>query len=414
MIASALSRSVCRTWSAVKAHEPTVTSAPPVRVAVVTTWAEKCGIADYASSLVASATRAAPQLEFTVLAADGTRATGDDASPRVVPSWSKGGEDVSRLVDALRRLRPSVVHVQFQYGFFPVEVLGAILEAARSMRIPSIVQLHKVTDPESKESLSTVAPALARADRLYIHNAADRQALARLGLDDGAVRLVPIGQATLPDEGRASARAGLGLDGYSHIVASFGFLLPHKGIAELVASLPRLLCKHPGLLLVLPCALYPSYWSVRYLRTCRLLASSLGVGSRVLFITEYLPMSSVAQVLHASDVIVLPYLDTGESASAAIRTALSAGRPVVATRQSAFDEVRDKLMTIENAGPVTIAHGVSAVLADPDLSASLAARARESAEVAAWPVVGREYASDLLDIAGARPSGGGAPQGDDG
>jgi len=375
-------------------------SAFPVRVAVITTWGEKCGIAEYSQSLLTQAAQSVPGLEFTVLAASGMRAIEPHQLPMAVPSWSKGSQDVTRIVEVLHRLQPAVVHVQFQYGFFPVQALGAILNAAHGIGAKTIVQFHKVVDPEGRESIATVAKELLRASRLYVHNSDDRRALSEMGLSERAIRLVAIGQSSQPAEERLSARIGIGLEGFPHIVASFGFLLPHKGILELISALPQMLREHPEMLLVLPCALYPSDSSIRYLRNCRLRASSLGVESRVLFITEFLPLPLVMRILHASDTIVLPYLATGESASAAIRMALSAGRPVIATDQSAFDEVRGSLMTIDGVDSVTIANAVSTVLDEPELYESLAAMALSSAESACWPTVGRVYGLDLLDVAG--------------
>ena len=87
---------------------------------------------------------------------------------------------------------------------------------------------------------------------------------------------------------------------------------------------------------------------------------------------------------------------TPESTSAAVRFALSAGRPVLTTGGGIFGDVADATYPIASCEPGAIAAAIETVLADPALAAHLAQQAERRARSTSWDRVAEEY-SDLLD-----------------
>ena len=74
--------------------------------------------------------------------------------------------------------------------------------------------------------------------------------------------------------------------------------------------------------------------------------------------------------------IVLPYQETGESSSAALRFILPLGRPVVVTDAPIFTDSRDALLVVDG-DPTSIEDGVRRVLMDTDLQRDLANRSAD-------------------------------------
>ena len=70
------------------------------------------------------------------------------------------------------------------------------------------------------------------------------------------------------------------------------------------------------------------------------------MGPFVTFVREYLPVHRSQELLGACDVVVMPYSETGESSSAALRTVLPVGRPIVTTDLPIFDDARDVLRQV--------------------------------------------------------------------
>jgi len=100
--------------------------------------------------------------------------------------------------------------------------------------------------------------------------------------------------------------------------------------------------------------------------------------------------------------LVLPYLESAEAASAAVRTALSASRPVITTVQPPFQEVRECVLEIGSPEPDSIASAVRSLVCDESLYETYAAKARDCALESSWPAVAGGYVGDLRHILGRR------------
>ena len=100
----------------------------------------------------------------------------------------------------------------------------------------------------------------------------------------------------------------------------------------------------PDVLLLAPCAIHPDPISAAYLDVCQAEIDRLGLGPNVTLVTEFLPDDEARTLLAASDVIALPYAETAESSSAALRFVLGIGAPVVTTDIRIFADAADVLL----------------------------------------------------------------------
>src|SRR5690606_34117410 len=136
--------------------------------------------------------------------------------------------------------------------------------------------------------------------------------------------LFPHGVLATPPLPDTSERARRGVEG-KRVLATYGFLLPHKGAQQLLRAFAQLAARDSSLHLLMVTALYPSGVSVQEKRECEALVDELGLQKRVTFITDFLPDSESLAWLQLADLIVYPYQFTQESSSAAVRGGLAAG-----------------------------------------------------------------------------------------
>ena len=327
---------------------------------MVTSWGTACGIAEYSKYLMDAAVRATP-VEFHVLAPDELMKDHGSEYP-VTRCWRPRSSDFRALVDALREIKPDLVHIQFQWAYYSSKSTADLIAAVKDLGLPVMVTFHTTSDlPDHSDSLSRVREALAEANLLLVHTADDVELFAEWGLDAN-VRLAPIGNFIADDEDPVVVREALGLSAYSPIIASFGFLQTHKGIMEAIESVALLRETHPDILYVAVSAVQQNPQSKAYRTACLERARELGIEDRVIVMGRFLANEEVIVALHAADIIVLPYHPTGESASGALTFALSSRRPVVTTAQPIFDTLSGMVRQIASPDPALIASAVEELL----------------------------------------------------
>ena len=333
----------------------------PLRVAWVSSWNARCGIASYSRYLV---DRLAPVADVQVLAARAAVTTAPD-EPSVTRCWAYG-EPLEELERALERAAPDVAVFQFAFGFYDFPQLARLLERLRRRGVATVITLHATRDVDEqgwKRSLRDLLEPLRGVDRLLVHSVPDLNRLKALGLVDN-VALVPQGVLRRPEADHRLVRAELGLPADAEIVASYGFLLPPKGIEELVSAFPAIAQRRPRAALLLANAIYPVPASSEVRDRVRALIQSLGAERRVALIDEYLTDDQSLALLEASDLIVYPYQRTGESASAAVRFGLASGRPVAVTPLEIFSDVAGAVHHLPGTAPAELAEGICGLLED--------------------------------------------------
>ena len=352
------------------------------RVAMVTTWNTRCGVADNTRNIV---DHAGAQVAIDIFASTDPKIIDPARELGVVRNWvNRWDPDLGALEEALRLSDADVVHFQFNFGFFELSRLAHLMERELDTR-GVVVTFHRTKDATidgEVVSLSSIKATLERVDRLIVHQSDDAQVLADMGLSEN-VTVVPLGSSGPPAISSTEARIALGL-GARPVVGTFGFLLPHKGTLELVRAVGALRDEFPDICLLAPCAHYPDVTSDEYETEVRAEIDRQGLGDSVLLMTDYLPDETVRILLRAADVIALPYGPTEESSSAALRFLLPLERPLVITDRSVFADCREWTFAVDPDDPQGMEDALRRVLVDPDLRDGLAARAGEGARRFRW------------------------------
>lgn len=347
-----------------------------MRIVFLTSFHERCGIATYSESLVAALERDA---EVTILAPK--RSAGDEGHGTQPPRlWNRNrafGLEALRVRSAIRAAAPDVVHLQVNLSLYSSRFLFALVRLLARDRIPVVATLHG-RDGGSwgrQFKLDRLLFGLRPAD-LIVHGAAHAAELAR-----DRVHVIPHGIDPMLPRDRDRARDALGIDRARPVIAHFGFLVPDKGIADVMRAVAALRARHPQLLYWICGAIYQSAESRAHYAELVELARSLGLGDALHLDGAFVPMDRALLELAAADFVVLNYLTGGsQGASGAARRALTSGTPVAVSEAPIFDDVREAVHTLHPP----LEGAIAALLDDRALAEATTESARRFCETHGW------------------------------
>jgi glycosyltransferase involved in cell wall biosynthesis len=373
-----------------------------LRISWISTWDVECGIAEYSNFLLESVVDDySASGELTILCDDRTPASAPGALPRVRPCWNGRDKDASELARAVSVSDPDVLVIQHQPGLISWQRLVGLLTDPRVRNRAIVVTFHaaqRLSDLDPAEQASIVA-ALRNVSRILVHRLADVNFFKGLGLVSN-VTLFPQGA---PAYAGAAPVRPLTTD-QAAIVGCYGFFLPGKGIDRLIEAAARLRQTWPKLRLRLINAEY-SDASLREVSRCQQLARRLGIADAVDWDTTFHPHEESLRRLRQCDLIVLPYEESRESSSAALRSAMASGVPVAVTPVSIFEEAAEAIHRFARNDVEAIASGVDGLLRDEGLRRQLQQGAEQWLAERSWHDLSRRLFGMLNGLAQARRDG---------
>lgn len=317
-----------------------------MKVGLITTWDDLCGIASYSRLLV-------PQLERHVTIG----VIPIDAGVRSEPgAYARVAREANGY---------DLVHLQHEGSFFgpgfcrpglaamvprwiaPGVGPSAFPRLVASLNVPLVVTVHElppaigapgeVTSPGPRWARAInrrcLRRSLARASAILVHSSGDFGKLTDMGLDQTKLHVVGLG---IPQPGhqvdRRSARGELGLEG-RFVLLMFGFVnwrKAHRTVVDLLPQLPE------DVMVLIAGAEHPQDDS-GYAESLRAHVASLGLADRVKFTGE-LSERGIAAVHAAADLaVVVP--DDMPGGSASLTTSLGYRLPVVGWGPTQFEEL---------------------------------------------------------------------------
>lgn len=253
----------------------------------------------------------------------------------------------------IRRYGPDLLVVQWWTTFLAPCFLGLLYLYRRAFPgFPVLALCHNVLPHETHwlDSMLTRA-VLSLATHHVVHSREDKARLLAL-LPHARVRVLEFPPyrsfASLRYE-RAQARHLLGLDQERPVLLFFGFVRPYKGLECLIRAVHRVTRHIPVHLLVVG-----EFWEDKrkYVRQIQ----DMGLSSYVTIVDRYVPNEEVGLYFGAANVVVLPYLETSQSA--VLQVAFEMGVPVIASDVGGLRE--------------SVRNGVDGLLVRPGDSAALA------------------------------------------
>ncbi len=367
----------------------------PFRIGWISSWNVRCGIAEYSRAL----------LEHSGLAGGDLIIFCDDRTAAAVPkpggpgvriAWHAGAsETMADLARAISEEDPAAVVVQHQPGLISWPALAALLADPRLSGRLVVLFLHSLEvlfDLPAAERADVLA-ALRGVSRVVVHRLADLNRLNAAGCGSN-ITLLPHGAAAPKSPPLVRALS----PGDPPLIGCHGFFLRHKGIGTLIEAIAALSREWPGTRLRLVTAEFPIAESAAEIARCQSLAVALGIGDRIEWHTEFLPIERVNELLRGCDLVVLPYRKSEESASGAFRTALVSLVPLAVSDVSIFEEAEEAAARVSAEEPAQLAEAISALLGDRQRRQSLQAAAASWLEQHDWGRTGERFSGMLRGL----------------
>lgn len=352
-----------------------------IKTGLVSTWNCRCGIAEYSRYLLP---HLLPDLEVTVLGASFTETVRPD-EPNVQRIWDK--DNFQTMIPRVAAdMGMTWLVINFHFGFFRLAEFQQLLLELKRRHISCVVIFHSTQSAEG--SLASIRQALKTVQRLLVHTVQDVNRFKDMGLISN-VALLPHGTAELPPHCGPSAVVLPRHLRHRRLIATFGFLMPHKGVLELIQAFARLLETHPDVGLLLLTSLYPKDGLQAYYEACLEAIATLQLKDAVHFITDFLPLEDTLRLLQRVTLVVYPYQFTEESSSAAVRMGLGANRPVACTPLDIFSDVRNVVAFLPGMTPSDLYQGLSELLNTPSRLRAKDTSRRQWLEDHGWPNAGR-------------------------
>jgi glycosyltransferase involved in cell wall biosynthesis len=351
-----------------------------------------CGIATFGRSLVTA-------LAGRGMSVDVVRAVDSGhswAAPGVVHGLVAG--DHPGAVAARLNTYDTVV-VQHEYGIYAGPDGSDLLALLDRLTVPVLTILHTVLTHPTAHQWSVLRSVINTSDLLVTMT---RTARARLidiyHADPATVLVIPHGAADQLVRGAASPSSSTAgaAPARRPVVLTWGLIGQGKGIEwgiEAMASL-RDLVPRPVYLIAgqtHPRVLESEGEAYRHRLESR--ARAMGVEDDVRFDNDYLDAGRLHDLVHAADVVLLPYDSRDQVTSGVLSEAVAAGRPVVSTR---FPHAVELLgggmgLLVDQRDPAGIASALRRILTEPGLAARLSGRTQALAPALSWNAVAGTY-----------------------
>ena len=378
---------------------------------------EKCGVAIYASKLVA---RLANYVNIVVISSkNGRDELVSDTRLRIIRSWKKVSPlYIFEIVKRVAEESPHIVHIQHEYlAYGPRKysvLFPALLLFLRFLGTPVILTMHSVVRRSSLTGnffflhqtgyrFSTIKKAIMiiftktmvnLLDAVIVHNDCMRNALVQdYDVEREKIVVVPHGvDAPLTDKNSFEARKELGLS-EKYVLLFFGFVIPGKGLEVLIKSLSKVSQKISDVILVIAGQYHPRLFRElpRYLGTIEKLIQDMKLGDKVIFENRFISDHRLQLYISAADIVVFPYVDDSIlGASGVLATCASQGKVIIATYIPRFvNELKNEVnaIIVEPNNESKLVDAIVRVSGDPRLREKLQLNLHAYALEKSWDAI---------------------------
>ncbi len=350
----------------------------------------QCGLATFTSSLMGALT--------AVGANDGHVARLLEAPP--APAGHGFVTDIiagdpltsARSVDRLNTC--DVVIVQHEFGVYGGPDGDEVLALLAGLTVPTIVVLHTVlTEPTTHQRQVLERVVAAAGAVVTMTQTARRRLLAGYRADAARVSVIAHGA---PDSTGSASSPASRIPGARPTVLTWGLLGPGKGIEWGIEAMALLQDRRPAPHYLVAGQTHPKVMAregERYRNALERRVEDLSLTGSVRLDGQYLDDPSLAALVAAADVVLLPYDSTEQVTSGVLIEAVAAGKPVVATRfPHAVELLSDGAgIVVPHRDPVSIAEALRRVISNEQVAAAMSRAASAAAPRLRWSSVADQY-----------------------
>lgn len=325
------------------------------KIGWVSRWNTECGIATYSEHFLQNM----PDDVLVFAPHNDPKLRPDEEF--VIRAWEQDvrGASMDELEEAISETGIETLVIQWNYAFFDFGHLNEFLLRQRQAGRQVIFFMHATADPahDPDRHIHLLKDGLNACERVVVHSYQDLNRLKNIGVSRNTV-VFPHG-IIAGDPSDFQSR-----DIESFTISTYGFCLPHKGLLNLVEAFTTLAAVDGTLRLRLMNAQHPAPISGDLLREIQQKVEKSGVSDQIEIISDFLPDAVAMSQLRASDLIVFPYEDTGESASGAARFAISSGRPVAVTPVEIFQDLKPAVFELSGVDSTELSKSLRALVSE--------------------------------------------------
>lgn len=357
-----------------------------LKIDVVSSWQQQCGIATYCESLMSTSSfvHRLDNVFARVYASDDLTGSAQLITPAMANInrvWGYDLERIKRLGDVIDKASNPIIWFQHHPGFFSLDDMKYLTyKLNKSKYRVKAITLHNV-----KEIVFSEISWLNSFDLVFLHTTSDAELLSSKGIRNLVVT----------PHGVPSCIKAEYLNKTNFTVGAFGFLYPHKNIPMLIQAIAiaREFSTRIKLQL-LNCAKSDeiSRWEQARVET---MINALGAKDYVDVEFDFLNEQEIISKLSKCSLIAFPYGESNESATGAARIALAANSPLLISQSSVLNDLFNYAHRITTLTPQHLAESILTLASCPDLLHLYDLEKERFTDSYSYEAVARRYAANM-------------------
>lgn len=349
-----------------------------------------CGVATFSFSLMNAIRDLKPHTTSVVRLLDsGINQGSESVAPEILTTLTAGNPE--SMVNAIAALnRTDIAVIQHEFGIYGGVDGDEVLQIINGLRIPSIVVVHTVlTTPTWYQRIVFIQLIRKASAVVAMSKTARDLLLSKYSIEPSKIFILPHGAPAFPRVNPEELAS-------RPLILTWGLIGPGKGIEWGIEAMDRLRDLNPAPLYLVAGRTHPKVLDREgeaYRRDLQGSIDKHNLGDLVELNADYLSNVELARVVASAAVVLLPYDSTEQMTSGVLIEAVTAGRPVVATKfPHAVELLADGVgIVVPHHDPDAIAHALRIILQDPIAAAGFSQRAKEIGAELLWPSVAVRY-----------------------
>ena len=360
------------------------------KVGIISTYNIPCGIAEHTKYFVEQL-----QTPRVMLAEKHPTPVYPDDSG-VTRCWTRDFNDYSPLLNAIMREKVNIVDIQFEFSFYHnTDNLLKFLCLLKARNVKTIITFHTIVNfmENCINTLGDSCDGVIATSQTMLQPEWIRPSVKR------KMRFISLAVPTIADQDRYALRQKYGVVS-SHVVATFGFLVGHKGIIQVVEQVCELRKRIPDIkLLIIGC--HEGHPHGTHYGQIVETVNRLGLQNSVVFYDKFYPVNELFELLHLSDLIVMNYYVAHQTSSGAAKIAMASHRPVLSSNSMMFNDIPQDAMERTSMGDSgEMGRHIESILGDPGKRAVLENKGYQFVQSISAPVIARLHDEYYKQIRG--------------
>ncbi len=370
----------------------------------------KCGIATHSRDLI-EGMLGHDSFEWCVIVAEDSMGPYDFNGKDIARLDKESLKSYEKAAITMNKWNPDVILLAHEFGLYggntfftkrngkDLRVITGdyVLTLINKLKAPIITTLHTII-PEPDNTRKKVMREIDKRSSMLVSMTDDGRSTLDFfyGINKNHIAVIPHGVPQPVQRDKKLVVKDLNLDTKKFYLVVTGLIGPNKGIELIIKALPKIITKHPEVVLMVVGQTHPTILEEVgevYRESLIELATQLGVCDHIKFVNEYLPTNRLVDYLTVADIYLTIHSDPEQAASGTLAYALGCGLASISTPYRYAKEVladgRGFLVPFDSSDAIT--KQINTLVEDKNLLERTRQKAKLFGCSMSWPRVGEEY-----------------------